>query len=263
MKNIQTNKVKVFENWRISVINNYGEFIWPQINYNLKAEPISIVFEIKNNINNPQSILFNQICQLISSIPINCIKISFQKNSPYKIDNTKISSMLNLTLSKNISNNDLINSYWQYRLETRPLNCLTCDIDSLELSNNKKLISIEATYLFDTVNIQSAIENIFKTFKFRCNKVNPKQYLVQQNFISKLNGKAYILFHQISNNTTLDTKNQCLLLENNELFYPMLTSIKDKNIDIQSFLKKYGLYLSDNLKAFSNIYYAYNYIQAI
>ena len=51
-----------------------------------------------------------------------------------------------------------IKSYWDFRLATIPKNCLSADIDSLEISKNLKLIAIEAAQLFDTSSKKEAIK---------------------------------------------------------------------------------------------------------
>ncbi|EGK7523356.1 hypothetical protein IO408_001437 [Campylobacter lari] len=254
MKAIQTNKVNSFENWRINNINLYGNFIWPQINYNVEnADIISIIFEEKNNINNALDCI---LCK-IQNLPYFVLNFQDSK-SKYYTNGYDLKAKIGLRLYKEFKGS--CNSYWQYRLQTKPQNCLTADIDSLEVSNNGKFIGIEAAYLFCTDSIDLAIPNIFNTFKFRVNQVNEKQYLSQYKLMRLLHGESFILFHMINKeDNSVNTSNNVLLLKNDNSFCDMLVAIK--YLEKNKFIEKYREYFKKNIFVFKNIYEAYDYIK--
>ena len=268
MKDIQTNKTESFETWRINNINKYGIFIWLQLNYikNEDAKIIQTIIELKKNLNPLNSA--ENLKRYLDKRGVDCFILDFVKSdSEYYVKNIeRLHKLLNLNLKQSI-NNEIFKdkTYWSYRLITKPQNCLTADIDSLENFNNT-LVSIEAAQLFNTENIEESIKHIFRTFKFRANEVNPEQYLSQYNFSKIVNGDAYILFHKIdkNNNNALDDKSECLLIENSIDFYNMLKNINSlKRDDEDIFIEIYGEYLNDNLSQFKNIYSLYDHLSDI
>lgn len=260
MKNIQTSRANVFENWRIDNIDKYGVFIWLQLNYIKNGAIIeAVIIELKNNLNPIDSA--EKIKTYFTDKGIDSFILDFcNKNNKYYVDDlSRLHNDLNLTLYKNIDNDSVVSSYWDYRLQTRPSNCLTADIDSLEIFNNT-FVLIEAAQLFDTANIEEAIKHIFKTFKFRRNQVNPEQYLSHYNFANKIFGKSYILFHKINNNE-LECNQKCLLIKNDKKFYDMLNNIKSMGRDsMYDFITTYREYLRSSLIQFDDIYKAYEYL---
>ena len=257
MKMIQTGKVHSFEQWRINHINQYGSFIWPQLNYRTPiCDILNVIFEEKPYVNNNLS---NFIKGYIPTT-LTCNIINFiDKSSKNYVDTSSLKSKLNLALSYEY--NDSVSSYWDYRLKTRPHNCITADIDSIELIG-KHPIGIEAAQLYDTENIQESIKHIFKTFAYRKNKVNPFQYIIQQKFMKKIGGNSFILFHKIEKDRLIDNK-PILLLENNEDFTNILQDIRDTCLDLSLFLYKYQQFFQNNIKFFNNINEGYNFIKTI
>lgn len=254
MKSKQTDRVATFEIWRKNNINKFGNFIWPQINYNVNnADIISIIFEEKDGVN-LSVVEFTKKLNNIQYFILNFVN----DKSPYYVNGTDLHNQLGLVLGKPLSAK--VESYWDYRLHTKPQNCLTTDIDSLEIGKTKP-IGIEAAQLFDTTTIDRAMPHIFRTFKFRVNKVNEKQYLAQHKLMQQIGGKAFILFHTIQNKMLIESE-PVFLLDNNLEFYNMLYDIKNiKNESI--FIKSYKTYLMSNLKQYNNIYSAYNYIKCL
>lgn len=254
MKSKQTDRITTFEVWRKNNICKFGNFIWPQINYNVNsADIISIIFEEKDNIN-------LNIVEFIKKLNnIQYFILNFVNNkSPHYVNVANLHNKLGLILGKPLSTK--VESYWDYRLNTKPQNCLTTDIDSLEIGKTK-LAGIEAAQLFDTTTIDRAIPHIFRTFRFRTNKVNEKQYLAQHKLMQQIGGKAFILFHTIQNKMLIESE-PVFLLDNNLEFYNMLYDIKNiKNESI--FIESYKTYLMSNLKQYNNIYSAYNYIKCL
>ena len=233
--------------------------------YQKNAELIQVVIELKEDVN---PIKAAEMLKLyLEKRGLECYILDFtRKNNIYYVDDIKtLSKTLNLELANtHINNESFINkSYWGYRIYTRPQNCLTADIDSLENFNNV-LVPIEAAELFNTANINESIKHIFRTFKFRKNGVNPEQYLSHYNFAKIVNGRAYILFHETTESGVLEDKKMCLLIENNTSFYKMLEKINNIHRDDESvFISDYGKYLKDSLIQFNNIYEAYGYLSNI
>lgn len=257
MKQIVTDRVNSFENWRNSYKNLYDDYIWIQLNYDPKnANIISLVFEQKTNQTNlkiPSKLLSK------NSVIINLT----DPNSEFYIHNIEtLKSILNLKLMNEITNNHYPTSYWDYRLKTRPQNCLTADIDALEITNNG-FTAIEAAQLFDTSSINNAIPHIFRTFNFRKNKVNPNQYYAQFRYAGTINAEAFILFHKI-NGTVLDEKSPVFLLKNDEMFYKLLNFILKLDRSQENiFIERCSPFLHNSLIQFKNIHEAYRYIKSI
>jgi len=267
MKNIQTLKVDSFTYWRLNNIHKYGNFNWLQLNYNPNtADIMHIIIEIKDRINTAPEYLKDKIeKQLKEPIPIFILDFNDPK-SKYYVDLNTLHKKIGLTINeyylKNIKN---IKSYWEYRLYTKPQNCLTADIDVLEYNNKLNFMIIEAAELYDTKNINEAIKHIFKTFKFRKNQVNELQYKSHIKFATLLKTKAYILFHEIEReNKKLKDDTYCLLLDNNNFFIEMLIDIKQygKN-DLDKFFNQYKYDLIKKIKQFNNIYDTYKYLNIL
>jgi hypothetical protein len=252
MKQIQTSKVDAFMNWRKNNINKYGNIIWLQLNYDPNtANIMSIILEqIKPDIN----VNTTSIELILKKYNIPFYKLDFYSNN-LNICNLHI--LIGLRLAKKLKSNDIVKSYWDYRLKTIPQNCLTADVDSLEIKNDS-IVLVEAAQLFETCNIDEAIKHIFRTFKYRKNQVNEKQYYSHYKLAKVINGCSYILFHKIKNNQLIDN-DCCLLIKNNEDFYNLLCNIK-KSRNEQEFLKENKSYLINNLIKFSNIYDVYDYM---
>lgn len=257
MKQIVTDRVNSFENWRDFYRNLYGDYIWVQLNYNPEnADIISLVFEEKaNKINtNIPSTLFSK-----NSIIINLFN---PKSDFYVHDIEMLKNVLNLKLLNEITNSNYPSSYWDYRLKTRPQNCLTADVDALEITNNG-FVAVEAAQLFDTSNSDKAIPHIFRTFNFRKNKVNPNQYYAQFKYAKTINSEAFILFHKI-NGTVLDEKSPVFLMKNNEIFYRLLNFILTLDrTDESDFIRRCSPLLKKSLVQFNNIHEAYRYIKSL
>lgn len=264
MKQQRTDKIHAFENWRIRNKDRYGSFIWPQLNYNFSdASIISIIFEQKPDVNITRH---KELINLIQESNLPYFVINFvDEQSVYFTLPQDLDKKLGLILTHNNIDFSNIKSYWDFRLATIPKNCLSADIDSLEISKNLKLIAIEAAQLFDTSSKKEAIKHIFRTFKWRHNEVNPKQYLAQYKFSLLNSGEAYILFHKINDKNELDDISECFLLKNNEEFYEMLCFIKDKcsRNDEVKFIRKYEDFLVNNLISMENIYKLYEFIKLI
>lgn len=254
MKNIQTNKTHSFSYWRTENIPKYGDFIWVQLNYTIdNYDILNVIFEEKENINNN---LNDFIIKYIKpTFKYNIINLGDRTSKNY-IDAFHLKEKLGLKLT--CEYNGPVDSYWEYRLKTKPTNCISSDIDSIELIGQIP-IGIEATYLFNTTNINESIKHIYRTFAFRKNKVNPYQYIIQQKFMKTLSGKSYILFHQLNQNR-LDDKEKVLILENNLHFSNILLNICYNNISEYMFLEQYKSYLFKNILIFDNIYKGYDYI---
>ena len=255
MKGKQTDRTATFEIWRKNNVSNLGDFIWIQINYNANsADAISIIFEEKDDLN----LNIGEIIPKLNNIQ--CFILNFTNNkSPYYTDGKDLHNKIGLVLAKQLY--DKVDTYWDYRLKTLPQNCLTADIDSLEIAKTQ-FIGIEAAQLFDTMTIDRAMPHIFKTFKFRKNKVNEKQYLAQYKLMQKIGGKAFVLFHIINQNNTLSETSPVFLIENNVEFYNMLCDIKRLS-DESNFIKAYQSYLVSNMKQYDNIYSAYKHIKSL
>jgi len=262
MKNIQTSKVDSFTCWRLNNIHKYGEFNWLQLNYDpTTADIMHIIIEVKEQINTEPEKLKKKIeKQLKRPIPIYILDFNNPK-SEYYVDvnnlHKKIGLVINEHSLKNIKN---VKSYWEYRLHTKPQNCLTADIDVLEHNNKINLfILIEAAQLYNTQNLYKAIEHIFKTFKFRKNQVNVLQYKSHVELAKLLEAKAYILFHEIENRKLKDDR-ECLLLNNDDFFIEMLIDIRYGKNDLYKFLNQYRDDLIKKMKQFKNIDEAYKYL---
>lgn len=257
MKKIHTNRVDSFENWRVSKISKYGLFNWVQLNYDPEtSDIISLIFEEKSN-----GINKNIESYLLRTHKSHIINFYDPTSRFYIKDISTLKDQIGLQLLTDINNDNRAYSYWNYRLKTKPQNCLTADVDSLEFTKHGITI-IEAAQLFDTSSILNAIPHIFRTFNLRPNKVNPKQYYSQYKYAKDIKAKSYILFHRINDNI-LDERSPVLLLENNENFYNMLTFILRLDRYSESvFLQKYSNYLAENLIQFKNIDDAYEFIKS-
>lgn len=255
MKGKQTDRTATFEIWRKNNINNFGDFIWIQINYNEhSADTLSVIFEEKDGLN----LNIEEVKSKLKLNNIKCCVLNFiNDKSIYYTDGNDLHNRIGLVLSKQLSSK--VDTYWDYRLKTLPQNCLTTDIDSLEITKTQ-FVGIEAAQLFDTTNLDRAMPHIFRTFKFRKNKVNEKQYLAQHKLMQQIGGKAFVLFHKINQNNTLNETSPVFLIENNVEFYNMLCDIKRLSNE-SSFIKLYQLYLTSNMKQYDNIYSAYEYIK--
>lgn len=253
MKTVQTNRVHSFEQWRVDNISKYGNFIWPQLNYTTpECNILKVIFEEKNNINmNIDRFIDNYINGNFEYKIINVV----DKSSRYYIETSSIKDELNLILS-NVYHG-AVSSYWDYRIKTRPTNCITADIDSIELKGNYP-IGIEAAQLYDTQNILESIKHIYRTFALRKNKVNPYQYIIQNKFMSEINGKSLIMFHEIQSGK-LDEIKPVLIIENNNEFSNILKEIYE-NISESMFLGKYQDYFRQHLKSYENINEGYKAI---
>ena len=256
MKNIQHyNKKDSFMEWRIRNIKCYGNIYWLQLNYNPETSDIlSVILEKRPPYIN---IKIEKLKEILTKNNIKYFILDFNVlnfNDVLNLDR-KIGLILKDKLNK--ENAKFIDSYWKYRLQTRPQNCLTADVDSLEIINNK-IILIEAAQLFETCNIDEAVKHIYRTFRFRKNKVNEKQYYSHIKLANIINAKSYILFHKIKNGKLME-EDCCLILENNENFINMLKDIKYINNEL-NFISKYKDYLDKNLIKFPSIKDAYNYL---
>ena len=256
MKAKQTDKVGSFEVWREKNIQQYGDYIWPQINYDTTtSKTISVVFEQKNSMNTNIPVkITNDLRELnIKSFPLELQDFTSRLHA--------LDTKLGLKLTDRPSISDNTSTYWDYRSATKPTNCLTTDIDALELTSTQGYVAVEAAQLFDTSDLNQSIRHIFKTFKWRKNQVNEKQYLAQSKLMDSLDGCAVILFH-IIDDTTLNEQKECLLIRNDEDFYTMLCDIKKYNRDdISIFNNEYGPYLKARLEQFDNIHKAYQHIK--
>lgn len=268
MKEKQTGKIDSFTNWRInireSLPNNLKirSFVWIQVNYSIdcnanKCNIHSVIFEEKaeSNINTSRK-LIEQIQYKLNlvNIPSYCLNLT-------TIPSYQIAEILNLKL---LYNPKYINydSYWNYRLDTKPQNCLTCDIDSFEIGK-EFFILIEAAQLFNTnknTQLEDVVRHIFRTFARRKNKVNPFQYIAQNAVAQRLNSKSFIMFHKINNNI-FDKESPALLLNNNNFFHQILFDIacnyNTDSSDENKFIEKYKLFFKENLIQYNNAYELY------
>ena len=185
MKKIHTNRVDSFENWRVSKISKYGLFNWVQLNYDPEtSDIISLIFEEKSN-----GINRNIESYLLMTHKSHIINFYDPTSSFYIKDISTLKDQIGLQLLTDINNDNRAYSYWNYRLKTKPQNCLTADVDSLEFTKHGITI-IEAAQLFDTSSILNAIPHIFRTFNWRPNKVNPKQYYSQYKYAKDIKAKS-------------------------------------------------------------------------
>lgn len=252
-----TNRADSFLRWRCRHIEAFGMFWWPQLNYDVNtAETISVVFEQRGIVN-------NDVPAILESTTIRNFILNFtDTNSEHYIQPTKLASVLGLVLGTPLPNTWTDNTYWDYRLNTRPQNCLTADIDALEIKANGSIVSVEAAQLFDTSNVDIAMRHIFRTFKFRPNQVNPQQYLSQHKYTKIFGGTSFILFHKINEDGTLNTRDKVFTLKNDERFFTMLTKIvnhygrQDENL----FLSDFEEYLKSELVQHDNIDEAYKWL---
>ena len=252
-----TDRRDSFTDWRISKINLFGPFLWPQINYDFKnANVISVVFEQNGELNS------NIPLQRLESTGITNFLVNFidPRSSNYVIP-SELAKSLKLRLANPLPADWKGKTYWQYRLATRPQNCLTSDIDALEIKADGSFVAIEAAQLYDTSNIDVAIRHIFRSFKFRPNQVNPKQYFAQHKYAKKINGESYILFHQITQGQ-IDSTKPAFTIKNDGLFFEMLTNIitKYSKSDEDLFVKDYYNYLNNALIWHANIEAAYRWL---
>ena len=263
----QTNKIDSFANWRTGIHQKLTQnnlkirsFVWIQINYISNhdtnfCDVVSIVFEKKDKANVGEK-LISQIQEKFSLFNIPSHYLDFNI-----LSSKEIANILNLKLSSE-PERDKYDSYWDYRLDTKPKNCLTCDIDAFEVGQNN-FILIEAAQLFNTnknEQLTEVIKHIFRTFIKRANKVNAFQYMVQDVIAQRLDAKSYIVFHKINDNI-LDELSPALLLENNFDFHNMLFAIADSNNytvnDENKFIKNYSSYFNENIIQYDNIQQLY------
>ena len=245
-----------FLDWRLSKAVEFGKFWWPQLNYDFAtASTISVVFEEQNylNLNIPEALTHAKIPGYI----INFV----DKNSGHYVPPKQLANLLNLQLATHIPDDWNGKTYWAYRLSTRPQNCLTADVDALELTSNFNWVGVEAAQLYDTSSVDNAIRHIFRTFKFRPNQVNPKQYLAQHKYLSSLGGQSFILFHKI-NQGIVDEVSPVFTIKNDERFYDMLTKIINDygRFEEDVFIHDFSDYLRRSLVQHKNIEAAYKWL---
>lgn len=245
-----------FSEWRIGQIDKFGRFLWPQINYDFEtADVISAIFEQQGQLN-------SAIPSTLENAKIKNHIINFTNpGSEYYVSPQNLAKALNLRLATQLPPNWNGCTYWHYRLATRPQNCLTADVDALEVKKSGDFVAVEAAQLYDTSSIDIAIRHIFRTFKFRPNQVNPKQYLAQHKYAKAIGGESFILFHQIIQGKT-DTNSPVFTIRNDGRFFEMLSKIISQysKQDEAFFVRDYSGYLRSALKQHKNIDIAYRWL---
>ena len=100
MKQIHTNRVDSFENWRVSRISEYGLFNWVQLNYNPEnSDIISLIFEEKRN-----GINRNIKSYLLETHESHIINFYDPESNFYIKDISILKDQIGLQLLSNISN---------------------------------------------------------------------------------------------------------------------------------------------------------------
>ena len=202
MKSVQHySKKDVFENWLHR--NFQTKYIWPQICYDVNtSQPIHIVFEK------------NQRNQRYIQWPINHLgtvpstNIDFTKTPPTLPEGRPWDYR---NWHQHALNGRLLNppsrvpkSFWDWRLQTRPQNNLTCDLDFLCQNDEGRYVGIEATeiyYVDESPNIeQDCYEHFKRLFIYRRGNTggfNVQQLRAQYAYVKDLFGDLYMIFHQI------------------------------------------------------------------
>ena len=153
-------------------------------------------------------------------------------------------------------------SYYQYRLTTRPLNCMTCNIDALEISR-QGFYCIQATEIADTSSVSAALSDIIGVLG--SNKgVMHHRYDAQSLFSKTINSQPLVLFYKTIDGKLSD-KEPVFMIENKEGFRSMLLDIQSNYAKFKhdNFVHKYKDYLMKALVSFNNVYRAYEQLNII
>lgn len=222
MKNIlHSRKKDVFGTW----LNDYflekkAKYIWAQLCYDWNTgELIHVVFE-KNTDNEA----FVEWPVKVEDLPFT--NIDFTGNEPVLDDGSPWDyynwhkEALGCELQS--SPKATPESFWDWRLQTRPKGNATCDLDFLAKTVKGEYIGIEATeiyYVDESSNInQDVFEHFQRLLRLRRGNrpgFNTKQLKAQKQFVEKRGGRMFMLFHQILKNQTPYKlrDDRCLLLE--------------------------------------------------
>ena len=228
MKNIvHQAKKSVFEEWIHQYLaKNGGTYIWPQITYDWDSvDLLHVVFE-----KNSQNKKFIEWPATLKNVGIT--NIDFTCSPPMLSNGTNWDfrtwhkSALSCQLASSPSK--IPESFWGWRLDTRPKGNATCDLDFLGHTKDGKLIGIEATEIYfidESSNInQDVYEHFQRLLRFRKGGgFNIKQLWAQLKFVQAVEGRLFLAIHQIIKTT------QPFTLKDDKI---LLLEIEEKQLDL-------------------------------
>lgn len=245
MKQIQrAHKVDVFYNWVDANLSSHKGFAtyWPQICYDYTNEtPLHIVFEKKNDV-------FVWPWDHLVNLPWPHTDINFSNSvptladgSPWDYSNwykTALNGPITMPCSK------VPTSFWDWRLQVKPKNNLTCDLDVLHRRNGDgKWVGVEATEIWfvdeDSSNLnQDCYQHVHNLIHLR-KDFNFKALRAQNKFMSALSGKHYLVLHQNNKNKSSLVSSKVMTLELNINMISLLENHTGSRDDVKHNLGKH------------------------
>lgn len=266
MRGMLATKNNAFRDWRKPLKArlqphslNIRSFLWLQANYTVEEKQVktikSIVFEKGQGVND-SGVLVSKVRERIGEYGVRSFFLDFNN-----LNTTGLHNLLGLELSQ-FSSVSHHSSYHEYRMTTRPQNCMTCNIDALEISS-QGFYCIQATEIKDTSSPVAALSDIIEILGTN-KSVTHQRYNTQALFSKAIKSQSLVLFYKTVD-MKLGDKEPVLMIENNEDFHNMLLDIQSNYAKFKhrDFVNKYKNYLTGALVPFNNIYRAYEQLNII
>lgn len=238
---------------------NVRSFLWLQANYTVRENQVraikSVVFEKGQEVNDNEK-LVSKVRENIGQYGVRSFHLDFTE-----LNTTGLHNMLGLELTR-YSRSSHHTSYYQYRLTTSPKNCVTCNIDALEISR-QGFYCIQAAEIKDTSSASAALSHIIELLSIN-KAVAHQRYNTQYLFSKAIKSQPLILFYKTVDSSLSDIE-PVLMIENNNDFHNMLVDIQSNYAKFKhkDFVAKYKSYLMGALVSFSSIYRAYEQLNII
>jgi hypothetical protein len=245
MKQIQhRHKVDVFYNWvSANLSSQMGcATYWPQICYDWTTEvPLHIVFEKKDGV-------FVWPWNHLANLPWPYTDINFSSGVPTLVDGSPWDYR---NWHKTALNGDLTTqcsrvpaTFWDWRLQVKPKNNLTCDLDVLHRRNSDGVwVGVEATEIWfvdeDSNNLNcDCYQHVHNLIHLR-KSFNFKALRAQNKFISALGGKHYLVLHQNNPDKASLVSSKVMTLELNMHMISLLENMTGSRLDVKRNLGQY------------------------
>lgn len=232
-KVLYTSKRDVFSTWLNDFyVQKRSKYIWAQICYDWEtAELLHVVFE-----KNSENQAYIQWPVQVPGVPVT--NIDFTTDFP-TLENGDPWDYL--SWHKSALGCDLMSepretpeSFWDWRLKTRPQGNATCDLDFFCKTVESEYIGIEATEIYYVDTSPNPNQDVFEHFqrllrlrKGNSNGFNLRQLKAQKSFVHIFGGRLFLLFHQIlkEQQPYRLREDKCLLLEVDDENYKTIESI--------------------------------------